>query len=323
MTKKKQVQQILGSNNQLKLYGYEEYFKKFVELYIKKSLPNVILLNGPKGLGKSTFIYHLVNYILSLKEEDAYNKTDLIINSSNKSYNLIDNSIHPNFFLLDNDLKNSEIKIEKVRNLIKFHSKSTYLDSTKIILIDNAENLNINSSNALLKILEESGDNTFFFIIENSSSKVLDTIRSRSIEFKIFFTLKSKKQILKKLLNQYDLNIDISNIDEILRFETPGNLIKYFKIFGSTDFSIFNDNLSCIFNLLDKYKNYKDINYLTYASFFIENYYRNLYKKNINNINVYFSNKNKILNYIHNMKKYNLDNKNLLFLINDILENEK
>ena len=125
------------------------------------------------------------------------------------------------------------------------------------------------------------------------------------------------------MLNQYDLNIDISNIDEILRFETPGNLIKYFKIFGSTDFSIFNDNLSCIFNLLDKYKNYKDINYLTYASFFIENYYRNLCKKNINNINVYFSNKNKILNYIHNMKKYNLDNKNLLFLINDILENEK
>ena len=195
-------------------------------------------------------------------------------------------------FLLDNDLKNSEIKIEKVRNLIKFHSKSAYLDSIKIVLIDSAENFNINSSNALLKILEESRDNTFFFIIQNSSSKILETIRSRSIEFKIFFTLSSKKEVLKKLLNQYDLNIDISNIDEILHFETPGNLIKYFKIFENTEFSILNDNLPCIIYLLDKYKNYKDINYLTNASFFIENYYRNLYKKNINNINVYFSNKN-------------------------------
>ena len=323
MTKKEEAQEILTPSNQLNLYGFTEYFKYFVDLYNKKSLPNVILLNGPKGLGKSTFIYHFINYILSLKEEGPYNKTDLIINSTNKSYNLINNSIHPNFFLLDNDIKNSEIKIEKVRNLIKFHSKSAYLDRIKIVLIDSAENLNINSSNALLKILEESRDNTFFFIIQNSSSKILETIRSRSIEFKIFFTLSSKKEVLKKLLNQYDLNIDISNIDEILHFETPGNLIKYFKIFENTEFSILNDNLPCIIYLLDKYKNYKDINYLTYASFFIENYYRNLYKKNINNINVYFSNKNKILNHIQNMKKYNLDSKNLLFLINDILENEK
>ena len=323
MTKKEEAQEILTPSNQLNLYGFTEYFKYFVDLYNKKSLPNVILLNGPKGLGKSTFIYHFINYILSLKEEGPYNKTDLIINSTNKSYNLINNSIHPNFFLLDNDIKNSEIKIEKVRNLIKFHSKSAYLDRIKIVLIDSAENLNINSSNALLKILEESRDNTFFFIIQNSSSKILETIRSRSIEFKIFFTLSSKKEVLKKLLNQYDLNIDISNIDEILHFETPGNLIKYFKIFENTEFSILNDNLPCIVYLLDKYKNYKDINYLTYASFFIENYYRNLYKKNINNINVYFSNKNKILNHIQNMKKYNLDSKNLLFLINDILENEK
>ena len=184
MTNKEEAQEILTPSNQLNLYGFTEYFKYFVDLYNKKSLPNVILLNGPKGLGKSTFIYHFINYILSLKEEGPYNKTDLIINSTNKSYNLINNSIHPNFFLLDNDIKNSEIKIEKVRNLIKFHSKSAYLDSIKIVLIDSAENLNINSSNALLKILEESRDNTFFFIIQNSSSKILETIRSRSIEFK-------------------------------------------------------------------------------------------------------------------------------------------
>ena len=41
-------------------------------------------------------------------------------------------------------------------------------------MIDNAENLNLNSSNALLKTIEEPKNNTFFFIIYNSASKILD-----------------------------------------------------------------------------------------------------------------------------------------------------
>ena len=57
--------EILSSKNQLSLFGYESYFNSFVKLYKKNELPNVILLNGPKGLGKATFAYHFINYILS------------------------------------------------------------------------------------------------------------------------------------------------------------------------------------------------------------------------------------------------------------------
>ena len=45
---------------QLHLFGYDNYFNSFVNLYKKKTLPNTILLNGQKGSGKST----LVNDIL-------------------------------------------------------------------------------------------------------------------------------------------------------------------------------------------------------------------------------------------------------------------
>ena len=44
MTKKEEAQEILTPSNQLNLYGFTEYFKYFVDLYNKKSLPNVILL---------------------------------------------------------------------------------------------------------------------------------------------------------------------------------------------------------------------------------------------------------------------------------------
>ena len=95
-------------------------------------------------------------------------------------------------------------------------------------MIDNAENLNLNSSNALLKAIEEPQNNTFFFIIHNSSSKILDTVKSRCTEFKFFFTTSKKKNIFANIIKQYKNEFVINEIIENYYFDTPGNLIKYF-----------------------------------------------------------------------------------------------
>ena len=57
---------ILLSKNQINLFGYEHYFASLTSLFKKKKLPNTILLNGQKGSGKATFVYHFINYILSI-----------------------------------------------------------------------------------------------------------------------------------------------------------------------------------------------------------------------------------------------------------------
>ena len=183
--------------NQLRLYGYEDYFISFKKLYEKNKLPNTILLTGQKGIGKSTFIYHFINYMLSQYEKDKYSLENFTINENNSSFKLIQNHVHPNFFLLKNSLSGENIKIDQVRNLLKFLSKTAYSQNIKIVLLDNAEHLNLNSSNALLKSLEEPSSNTFFFIINNSASKVSDTIRSRCVEYKFHFN-SMKKGILQK-----------------------------------------------------------------------------------------------------------------------------
>ena len=63
---------IIDPKNQLNLFGYEDYFNSFIKLYKRNKLPNVILLNGPKGIGKATFAYHFINYLLSNNEENKY-----------------------------------------------------------------------------------------------------------------------------------------------------------------------------------------------------------------------------------------------------------
>jgi len=60
--------------------------------------------------------------------------------------------------------------------LITFINKTTYSQNIKIVLIDNVELLNLNSSNAVLKVLEEANDNTYFFLVHNSYTKILETI---------------------------------------------------------------------------------------------------------------------------------------------------
>ena len=49
---------------QSQLYGFEREFNDLVNLFNSNKLPNKILLSGPKGSGKCTFAYHLMNYIL-------------------------------------------------------------------------------------------------------------------------------------------------------------------------------------------------------------------------------------------------------------------
>ena len=87
--------------------------------------------------------------------------------------------------------------------------------------------MNINSSNALLKSLEEPSNNTFFFIIHNVASEIKETIKSRCIQFKFHLNVDEKKNIFKKVAQDYLLNFNYNDLDKFFYFESPGNLLKY------------------------------------------------------------------------------------------------
>jgi len=322
MTNKSENLEIVLPKNQLSLYGYEDYFTSFVNLHRQNKLPNTILLSGPKGLGKATFAYHFINYILSYNESNKYSVDNMTINTENNSYKSLSNNINPNFSLLESDMLGENIKIDKVRNILNFLNKSTYSSDIKIILIDNAEYLNLHSSNALLKALEESNNRTFFFIIHNNHTKILNTIKSRCIEFKFFFTISEKKEILKNIIRLYNGVFDLKNIDDSFYFDTPGNILKYLLIFKDSDINLFNDKLDCILYLIEKYKYKNDTKLLTVISLFIELFYKDLSLKNNKNSTLYSINKFKLLSQINEARQFNLDKKNLFTSLIGTLEHE-
>ena len=114
------------------LYGHDDLFKKLSNLFEKKKLPNKIIFNGSDGVGKATFIYHLINYILSNKENDAYDIDAKEIIENNKSYLNLINNINFNFKHLKVDDYKKIISIDETREIINFFNKSSINNKPKI-----------------------------------------------------------------------------------------------------------------------------------------------------------------------------------------------
>ena len=215
---------MIKPNLQTKLYGLNKIFDELSNLFINNKLPSKILLSGPKGSGKSTLAYHFINYIFSKNEQYSYNYNEKTINNDNKSFILINNNTHPNFFLVDLLKEKKNIEISQTREMINYINKSSFNELPRIILIDNAENLNKNSLNSLLKVVEEPSYNVSFIFIHNSNKKISDTLKSRCLLYKINLSFNETLDISNLLLNENLLNL-VHN-DFINHYFTPGDFVK-------------------------------------------------------------------------------------------------
>ena len=298
----------LVSSNQTILLGYKKEFMSLVNLYSNNNFPNKILFSGEKGIGKSTLAYHLVNYILSLHEDNPYNLEKLEINIDNKSFKLTQNKSNPNFTLIDVTEDKKYINIEQIRNLILSLNKSSFNTKPRFILIDNIELLNTNSVNALLKIVEEPNDNIFFILI-NNNKKVLTTLKSRCLNFKFFLPHHQSIEIINTIIND-DLN-NFINKEFITNYSTPGNLLDIINYANQNDIDLKKIGLKefITHSMNDKkYKKDKSIKELIYS--LIEVYFRN--NTSINNMKFMYLH-NYFLNKINNTKIFNLDDE-ILFM---------
>ena len=303
--------------NQIRLFGLEKYFSEIINLYENDKLPTKILFSGQKGLGKSTLSYHFINYALSKNEDYAYNYNNFEINPKNHSFKTILNKSNPNFILIDVEPDKKFIDINQIRKLINNLNKSSFNTKPRFILIDNIEYLNLNSINALLKILEEPSKNTHFILI-NNDKKILPTLLSRCINFKINLSNQETLIVAEKLLDG-KLG-DFINKDLINYYVSPGSIYNL-SIFGMNNkFDLVNTSLDKFLNSLIDNKYYKKNNLTRFIIFdLIELYF--------NKINNSFSSKvsdkySYFLKKISDTRMFNLDDESLFLEFKENILNE-
>ncbi len=261
--------------NQTKLFGINDTLHKLIDLYDEDRLPNKILLSGQKSLGKFTLALHLTNYVLSKNEDLPYDKKNCFINPNNRSYKLTINKSNPNLFLVDADSEKKNIDINQIRDLIVKLNKSSFNNKPRFVLIDNIEYLNINSINALLKILEEPNDNIIFILI-NNNKKVLPTLLSRCINFKISLEKVKVLEVVKNVIKNepYDFISD----DLINYYSSPGDIIKLIQFVNLNKYDFSKMSLKEFLNLMIDEKHYKKDSIIKYLIFdFIEYYLTKFY----------------------------------------------
>jgi len=294
---------------QTKLYGLSFYLNSLIKLYVTDSLSSKILLSGPKGIGKSTLAYHFINYIFSKDEKHSYNLKDNLIDQENRSYKLIENQSHPNVYNIDLLDEKKSIEISQVREMINYANKSSFNDKPRFVLIDNIENLNTNSLNALLKIVEEPNENLFFILVHDSRKKILDTLKSRCVTFKLNLTFDETINISSKILNENVINF--LNEEIINYYITPGEIINLINFSKNNNIDLKNNSMKEILLLLidGNYYN-KDKFVKQYIFNIVQHYFLSLLIKKNTKKNIY-SQYNKFINMNNNCNKFNLNYENL------------
>lgn len=114
--------------------------------------------SGKEGTGKKLVALSFLRELLGISEYNDIRK-------------------NPDLFLIEKE--DEMIKADDIRALINFSGIKSYLGGKKAVLIDNAENMNKNAQNALLKILEEPPKGEFIILITKDFEELLPTIRSR------------------------------------------------------------------------------------------------------------------------------------------------
>ena len=305
--------------NQQKLLGYNSLFVTFTTLLEKKILPNKMVISGPKGIGKSTFAYHFINYILSKNEMFPYDINKFEIHSENKSFKLIKNLTHPNFHLIDLLDDKKIIEISQIRKAISYSQKTSFDNNYRIVLIDNIEFLNIYSSNALLKIIEEPNEKLIFILIHNNSKKIIETIKSRCIIYKKKFTFNENLSIASKLV---DVNLKNYFSESIINYYfTVGDFLYLYNFSKKNKLDLQQMSLKSLLIYLINFKNNKnEPDLINFIYRLIESYfhYSFLNNKNINLYNFY----KYFIKKINYTNKFNLDIESLFLEFKNKVINE-
>ncbi len=157
-----------GNNVFKSIAGHKKQLE-FLERSIKRGkLAHAYIFGGPEDVGKKTIAFKLAQTLLC--------ENNSICNSCKqcKAFVMANNAD----FLSVRD--EAGIKIEQIRDLIYKLSLKPYMARYKVAVIEDADSMNLEAANALLKNLEEPKPYTIIILITSAPDRLLKTIASRA-----------------------------------------------------------------------------------------------------------------------------------------------
>lgn len=184
----------------VQLFGQFKAEDAFLDAFNTGRMHHAWLITGPRGVGKATLAWRIARFLLSqpVGDHDAglfgdapSAPTSLEIGHDTPVYRRSAQLAEPRLCLIRRayDAKKgrhtAQISVEEVRKLGAFFHMSAADGGRRVVIVDSADEMNVSSANALLKMLEEPPKNAALLLVSHQPSRLLPTIRSRCRELRL------------------------------------------------------------------------------------------------------------------------------------------
>lgn len=175
------------------LIGHGAAEARWLDAWTGGRLAHAWLLTGPAGIGKATLAYRIARFVLaqggegeaaglfgpapppdSLELDPDHPVARRVAAGSHPDLRAVVRSVNPK-----TDRLRSEIVVDDVRGAVDFLHRTATEGGWRVVIVDPADDMNVNAANALLKILEEPPPRTLLLLPCHNPGRLLPTILSR------------------------------------------------------------------------------------------------------------------------------------------------
>lgn len=193
-----------------KIIGQERAVGALLGILSNGKLASSYLFCGESGIGKKTAAISFAKALncLGVSPESGHISEDSQIDACDMcdSCVKIDAGVHPDFLLVSPDER--QIRIEEIRRVEESLSFKAFEGRMKVIVIDDAESMNLPAANAFLKTLEEPPEGSILILVSSMPDLLPATITSRCS--RINFTplpIEACRKVLEGRVEERDLEI--------------------------------------------------------------------------------------------------------------------
>lgn len=170
--------------------GQPVEFDRLVRQARRLTLPHALVVEGARGVGKSTAMQWLAAALLCPSDLDPDQPCGVC-----RTCNRVAAGLHPDVHLVDrardeddkdeHDKSFYVVKIDQIRAVQEALARHAVEGRARVVRIEDADTMEEPAQNALLKTLEEPGPATFLLLEVGCPEKLLPTVRSRVQRYRV------------------------------------------------------------------------------------------------------------------------------------------
>ncbi len=195
-------------------FGHEEPERILLEAFAAGRLPHALIFSGPQGIGKCTFAFRFVRFLLKYGNipdagESLFGGSEVTlpetmdVAQTDPVFSRVASGGHGDLLYIERGLdaakgkEKSVLNVETVRRIAPFLRKTSAEGGWRVVIVDDADLMNTAAQNALLKILEEPPKKVAIILITHRPGALIPTIHSRS---RVVAFAPLEERVLKDLL---------------------------------------------------------------------------------------------------------------------------